>query len=133
MRIRVKQFDQVYEAILGPDGSSAAAELGSAADEPPRGLPPAIDSGLATRADHVDSDDELAVVQIPPTPVAMRSRIRSDRPDIGKAGSRGLSRAMTLARRVALRFPNRVGIAAGFDKNGVCIDGLAAIGLASSK
>ena len=27
-----------------------------------------------------------------------------------------------------LRFPNRVGIAAGFDKNGVCIDGLAAIG-----
>jgi dihydroorotate dehydrogenase len=26
-----------------------------------------------------------------------------------------------------LRFPNRVGIAAGFDKNGVCIDGLAAL------
>ena len=29
---------------------------------------------------------------------------------------------------LGLRFPNRVGIAAGFDKNGVCIDGLAAIG-----
>ena len=29
---------------------------------------------------------------------------------------------------IGLRFPNRVGIAAGFDKNGVCADGLAAIG-----
>jgi dihydroorotate dehydrogenase len=31
-------------------------------------------------------------------------------------------------RLMGLSFPNRVGLAAGFDKNGVCIDGLGALG-----
>ena len=29
---------------------------------------------------------------------------------------------------MGLRFPNRVGLAAGFDKNGRCIDALGALG-----
>ena len=41
----------------------------------------------------------------------------------------GRSRASTTRSRVAgLRFPNRIGLAAGLDKNGRCIDGLGAMG-----
>ena len=46
----------------------------------------------------------------------------------------------TLPRRVSdpvdamgLRFPNRVGLAAGLDKNGRCIDGLGAMGFGFSR
>jgi hypothetical protein len=72
----------------------------------------------------------------PPVPVRPRSGAGA-RPDPRRAGA--IQRTPLICtvqqRRVAdpvrlagLTFPNRVGLAAGLDKNGRCIDGLAALG-----